>query len=113
MLSPPVNCGAGVWPLARETATSCCAARLIQRIRRPHTSQTMTSPRHRHIAVLLLCLAGFCLTLALFHPGFMSYDSVEQLLDARTGQYGDWHPPFMALLWRQIDRVIPGAFGML
>jgi hypothetical protein len=29
----------------------------------------------------------------------MSQDSVFQLLQSQTGQYGDWHPPVMAWIW--------------
>ena len=67
----------------------------------------------RRIAVLALCLAGFGLTVTFYYPGFMSYDSVEQLFDARRGIYGDAHPPFMAFLWGSLDKLIPGSFGIL
>ncbi|CAN5130669.1 hypothetical protein BH09PSE2_BH09PSE2_11900 [soil metagenome] len=53
--------------------------------------------------------AGFALTLALNLPGQLSYDSVVQLADARDGRYHAWHPPMMAWLMRQGDRVIPGT----
>jgi hypothetical protein len=43
----------------------------------------------------------------------MSWDSVDQLIEARNGVYSDWHPPFMALLWHFTDRIIQGPLGML
>lgn len=46
-------------------------------------------------AALLLC----CLQLALTFPGEMIDDSVEQLRQAMSHQFGDWHPPAMALVW--------------
>lgn len=47
------------------------------------------------------------------HPGYMSYDSVMQVREARSGDFSDWHPPVMAQVWRVIDFVIAGPFGML
>jgi hypothetical protein len=62
---------------------------------------------------LAAALAGGLFTAAAFWPGFMSYDSIVQLIEARSGVYSDWHPPIMAFLWRQIDRVVPGPQGFL
>jgi hypothetical protein len=42
----------------------------------------------------------------------MSYDSVRQLVEARSGEFSDAHPPVMAQLWRIIDWIISGSFGM-
>ena len=56
---------------------------------------------------------GFALTVILLYPGFMTWDSVEQLSQARTGEYVDWHPPVMAYIWSWVDRLISGPFGML
>ena len=55
-----------------------------------------------------LLLLGFVLILALNWPGQMSYDSVVQLADARSGQYDSWHPPVMAWLLGLADYVLPG-----
>src|SRR5450830_1458884 len=57
--------------------------------------------------------AGFVLYALLLYPGFMSTDSVVQIMEGRDGVYSDWHPPAMALLWRWVDRVIAGPAGML
>ena len=46
----------------------------------------------------LLIVAGFSLALFLNLPGQLSYDSVLQLLEGRTGIYNTWHPPVMAWL---------------
>ena len=64
-------------------------------------------------ACLAAALAGCGLTVAVFWPGFMSYDSVEQLGQARAGTVTDWHPPVMAVLWGWLDRVVSGPGGML
>jgi len=42
-------------------------------------------------------------------PGHLSYDSVIQLSDGRTGVYHTWHPPIMAWLLGLGDRLVPGA----
>lgn|GEM_PF-751207 len=46
-------------------------------------------------------------------PGYMSYDSVLQLLEARAGEYSEGHPPVMAATWSIVDYVIAGPIGML
>lgn len=46
-------------------------------------------------AAALLCL----LSLALFWPGYLAYDSLAQYAQATGGRYDDWHPPVMARLW--------------
>lgn len=47
------------------------------------------------------------------YPGYMSFDSIQQLGEARSGELGDWHPPAMAALWRLVECVMAGPFGML
>ena len=61
----------------------------------------------------IICLAGFIVSLLINYPGFMSYDSVQQLLEARAGAYSDMHPPFLAFLWHLTNSIVPGPFGML
>jgi hypothetical protein len=61
-------------------------------------------------AILAAALGGL---LAYAHPGYMSWDSIEQLHQARAGQYSDWHPPAMAALWRLVEHVWRGPLGML
>lgn len=59
-------------------------------------------------------LLGFLIYVVFFSPGFMSNDSVSQLLQARSGVYGDWHPPAMAILWRFVEHLgFKGGFGIL
>ncbi len=60
----------------------------------------------------LLAAVAFIITVALFYPGFMSRDSGVQLRQARSGLFTDHHPVVMAMLWRQIDHLIPGQGGM-
>ena len=55
-----------------------------------------------------LLLLGFCILMALNWPGQMSYDSVVQLADGRSGHYDSWHPPVMAWLLGLFDSILPG-----
>lgn len=52
---------------------------------------------------------GFVFSMAANLPGTLSYDSVIQLLEGRTGVYSGWHPPVMSWLLGLSDRVMPGA----
>ncbi len=63
--------------------------------------------------VALVTLAGALGWLVLFYPGLMSPDSAGQLAEARAGVFSDAHPPLMAVVWRPLDRLAPGPFGML
>ncbi len=58
-------------------------------------------------------LVGLILTLILNYPGFLTWDSAAQLMQARSGRFVDWHPPIMSLLWRWADTIVSGPFGML
>ena len=63
-------------------------------------------------ARVILMIGAVVLVVYAF-PGYMSYDSVHQLDQARAGSLGDWHPPAMAALWRIVELVIAGSLGML
>src|SRR6478735_11910394 len=51
--------------------------------------------------------------LALNAPGQLSYDSLTQLADGRSGHYNSWHPPLMAFLLGVFDSLVPGTFLFL
>lgn len=57
-------------------------------------------------------IAGFAAILAANWPGQMSYDSVVQLADGRSGHYDSWHPVVMAWLLGLFDGLLsgPGLF---
>ena len=67
----------------------------------------------RGIFCLLAMLAGALITIWCFYPGYMSVDSFEQLKQARSGKFTDWHPPLMSYTWGLFDQVMPGPSGML
>lgn len=48
---------------------------------------------------LLLAAGLFVFNVALHFPGAMSTDARNQLAEAASGRYTDWHPPVMAWLW--------------
>lgn len=66
------------------------------------------APGARGCALAIL-LAGCALSLALNWPGQLSYDSVVQLHDGRTGHYNAWHPPVMAWMLGLADGLVRGA----
>ncbi|MFN0249220.1 MAG: hypothetical protein ACKV2T_20215 [Kofleriaceae bacterium] len=61
-------------------------------------------------AILLL---GWLALIVYAYPGYMTWDSVQQLQEARHPPLTDWHPPMMALLWRFTDSIMSGPFPML
>ena len=61
-----------------------------------------------------ILVAGWLAFVIYAYPGYMSYDSVWQLMQARHLEpINEWHPPMMALIWRLTDAVIAGPFPML
>jgi hypothetical protein len=61
------------------------------------------------LAALIL---GFAVVVAVNWPGHLSFDSLVQLNDGRTGRYHTWHPPIMAWMLGVGDRLLrgPGLF---
>ena len=66
-----------------------------------------------HVCPIILFVFGWVLYLVVLFPGFMSVDTVHQLLEARSGRIGDWHSPFMTWLFGVLDQLYPGPAGML
>ena len=67
----------------------------------------------QHVRWLILG-AGWSLAVLYAFPGLMSSDSAIQLAQARgLASISDWHPPIMAVIWRYVDRIVAGPFGML
>ena len=69
--------------------------------------------RAERVRCIAVVVAGLVLVGIYAFPGFMAFDSYEQLAQARAGQLTDWHPPMMSALWGLFDRVTPGALSML
>ncbi|WP_375391637.1 hypothetical protein [uncultured Sphingomonas sp.] len=49
--------------------------------------------------------------IALFWPGVVTFDGVDQYRQALTGDLDDWHPPIMAATWRLLIRLGLGGSG--
>lgn len=49
----------------------------------------------------------------MFFPGAMTWDSLDQLHQARLNVYGDWQPPTMAYLWHHLLWISDGPAAML
>ena len=64
------------------------------------------------LVVLLMVAAGYALTVLVFYPGYITIDASYVYADAKAWQFGDWQSPAMAVLWRLIDPVAPGALSM-
>ena len=64
------------------------------------------------LAAAVLIAAGYGLTLAIFYPGVMTYDTKFVYEDIAKGVLGDWQSPVMTVLWGVIDPVAPGAGSM-
>lgn len=63
-------------------------------------------------AAWLAALAGMGLTVWLFHPGYLSWDSAYQWFQVRSGEWNNVHPVIMTLVWSVTDRVWPGPGGL-
>ncbi|MDB4956289.1 MAG: hypothetical protein JWO36_3858 [Myxococcales bacterium] len=47
------------------------------------------------------------------YPGYLSVDSIDQLIDSRVGAFTDWHSPMMTEVWRIVGWFVSGPAGML
>lgn len=56
-----------------------------------------------------LILLSWLLSLALNAPGQLSFDSVVQLLEGRSGIYAGAHPPLMSAVLGFFDQIVPGT----
>lgn len=63
-------------------------------------------------SALLPALAGSALSVYLFYPGFMAWDSTAQFLQVVTGEVENPHPPIMVYLWMLTKRLVPGPGGL-
>jgi hypothetical protein len=75
-------------------------------------TQSDTPPRYKIDArslTLGVLAFGFVAVLVCNLPGHLSYDSVVQLHDGRTGRYNTWHPPIMAWVLGLCDAILPGS----
>ena len=60
-----------------------------------------------------IVIAGYTGFLLYAFPGFLTVESAEQLIDARTHTIGDWNAPMMSVVWWLVEAIAAGSFGML
>lgn len=63
--------------------------------------------------LLGVILGGLVIVSIYAFPGYLAYDSLDQLRQARAGVMTDWHPPIMSALWGLLDRIVSGTLLML
>lgn len=76
----------------------------------------MNSGQHSkkgHVAIALICLAGFIINYAAYYPGFITPDGLDQYQQSLNGKYEDWHPPLMAYMWHVFNLFYKGVEVML
>jgi hypothetical protein len=69
--------------------------------------------RAEQLRVAGVVLGGLAIVFVYAFPGYMAYDSLDQLRQARAGVMTDWHPPVMSALWGLLDRIVSGPLLML
>ncbi len=63
--------------------------------------------------VFYVALALMIFTIVVYYPGYMSFDSVVMLSQARTGVTDNEYSRLLSYIWRITDWTIPGPGGML
>lgn len=53
-----------------------------------------------HVILAIYFLLATVITIVFFYPGYASNDTLNQLHQAQTGVFSDWHPVTMAIVWR-------------
>lgn len=65
------------------------------------------------VPILLIVILGFVFNILAAYPGFMSPDSLDQYVQAKTNVYTDSHPPMMAWIWNKLLWIKDGPQPML
>lgn len=75
--------------------------------------QRFTSARAMELLLGLVAVVGLAVTVFIFAPGYMSYDTTYQLEQALgTVPLSDWHPPVMSLMWRGLIELTGSVSSM-
>jgi hypothetical protein len=67
--------------------------------------------RMANVGLALAAFFGISVTLWLFYPGYLSWDSAYQWWQVRHHLIDPAHPPIMVMIWRSTDALIPGPGG--
>ena len=73
----------------------------------------MTERQRERLWLAGVIAAGLAIVFLYAFPGYLAYDSLDQLRQARAGVRTDWHPPLMSALWGVLDRIVAGPLLML
>ncbi len=68
--------------------------------------------RYLNLIGIASIIVSIC-SLTAFFPGAMTWDSLDQLRQAREGTYTDWQPPAMAFFWSLLLKLSDGPGAML
>ena len=60
-----------------------------------------------------LLVAGWIGCVLLCYPGYLSFDSIEQLGQVRSGNFSDAYAPIMSFVWRLLEWIFAGPFLVL
>ena len=80
--------------------------------RRDAIAHKARSRQRVSLLVLLTLAAAYAVTVLVFYPGYITFDARYVYADAMTWRFGDWQSPAMAVLWRLVDPIAPGASSM-
>lgn len=72
-----------------------------------------SSENKRSVPIAVAALLLFAINFAVAFPGTGGTDSVVQYQQAISGQFTDWHPPMMALMWSLLRHVAAGPQSIL
>ena len=67
----------------------------------------------RQLSPRAILVIGWLVFMLYAYPGYMNSEAVDQLIDARYGQFTDWHSPMLTEVWRVVGFVVSGPAGML
>jgi hypothetical protein len=69
--------------------------------------------RLRAVTARQILVAGYLGFLIYAYPGYLSWDAMTQLAQARRDIYTDDHPPAMAVMWHVLEHLVHGPLPML
>lgn len=79
----------------------------------PYIGLPVVIQRLRELSPRTILAIGWLGLVLYAFPGHLSFDSVSQLLESRSGVYSNAHPPAMAAMWRFCELFVAGPVGML
>jgi len=81
----------------------------------PSRAQALTTVRTTldRIGPRAILVVGALAVIVYGYPGYMNYDAADQLLQSRSGNITDWHPPMMARYWHVFEKFFHGPLPLL